>query len=382
LLQYNQFSLNKGELIMSDSYVSTDDTHFHRRVIDAAIRIGLVFLLVLWCFNIVRPFILLVLWGAIIAVAVYPLFEKWQSMLGERQKLAATLMTLIALALLVMPSVMLSESAIETSQKLAKQMQEGTLSIPPPSDKVQTWPLVGEKLHNTWSLASNNLSAALSKYKDQLKEFAKLVLSVAAGAGAVVLKFIVSIIIAGMLLVYAKSGTEAVEKVSKRLMGEQLGKKFVGLACATIRSVAQGVLGVAVIQAVLAGIGLLVTGVPYAGIWTLLVLLVAIIQLPTIIILGPIIVYVFTITTTVPAVIFMIWSLLVGVSDSFLKPLLLGRGLDIPMLVILLGAIGGMILSGIIGLFVGAVVLAVGYKLFMLWLNEGIEAVKDVPVDN
>jgi len=196
------------------------------------------------------------------------------------------------------------------------------------------------------------------------------------------LKFIVSIIIAGMLLVYANSGTGAVERVSERLMGEQLGKKFAGMAGATIRSVAQGVLGVAIIQAVLAGIGLLVMGVPYAGIWTLLVLLLAIIQLPTLIILGPIIVYVFTITTTVPAVIFMIWSLLVGASDSFLKPLLLGRGLDIPMLVILLGAIGGMILSGIIGLFVGAVVLAVGYKLFMVWMNEGMETVKDVPVDN
>ena len=367
---------------MSDSFASTDDKLFHRRAIEAAIRIGLVFLLVLWCFYIVRPFILLILWGAIIAVAVYPLFEKLQAMLGGREKLAATLMTLIALAMLVIPTVMLSGSAIENSQTLAEQMEAGTLSIPPPSDKVESWPLVGEKLHRAWSLASNNLSAALSKYKDQLTEFAKFVLSVAAGAGAVVLKFIVSIIIAGMLLVYAKSGTGAVERVSQRLMGEQLGQKFAGMAGATIRSVAQGVLGVAIIQAVLAGIGLLVMGVPYAGIWTLLVLLLAIIQVPTIIILGPIIVYVFTITTTVPAVIFMIWSLLVGASDSFLKPLLLGRGLDIPMLVILLGAIGGMILSGIIGLFVGAVVLAVGYKLFMVWMNEGMEAVKDVPVDS
>jgi predicted PurR-regulated permease PerM len=276
---------------------------------------------------------------------------------------------------------MLSESAIETSQTLAKQMKDGTLRIPPPSDKVQTWPLVGEKLYNSWSLASNNLSAALNKYKDQLAEFGKMALSVAAGAGAVVLQFIISIIIAGVLLVYAKSGTGAVDKLSVRLMGEQLGKKFSGMAAATIRSVAQGVLGVAVIQAVLAGIALIVIGVPFAGIWTLLVLLLAIIQLPTIIILGPIIVYVFTITTTVPAVIFMIWSLLVGVSDSFLKPLLLGRGLDVPMPIVLLGAIGGMVLSGIIGLFVGAVVLAVGYKLYIVWLNEGIEAVKDVPVD-
>jgi predicted PurR-regulated permease PerM len=367
---------------MSDSNVSAEDKLFNRRVIEASIRTGLVFLLLLLCFNIVRPFILLVLGGTIIAVAVYPLFEKLKSLLGGRQKLAATLMTLIAVSILVIPSVMLSESAIESSQRLAKQMEEGTLGITPPSDKVQTWPLVGEKLYNAWSLAANNLSAALSKYKHQLRELAKLVLSMAAGAGAMVLKLVVSFIIAGILLVYAKSGTDAVEKVSVRLMGEQLGKNFAGVSSATIRSVAQGVLGIAVIQAVLAGAALLVMEVPYAGIWTLLVLLLAIVQLPTIILLAPIIVYVFTITTTVPAVIFMIWSLLVGVSDSFLKPLLLGRGLDIPMLVILLGAIGGMVVWGIIGLFAGAVVLAVGYNLYMVWLNEGIVVMKDEPVDN
>jgi predicted PurR-regulated permease PerM len=363
---------------MTDSLAPTDEGLFNRRAIEAAIRIGLIFLLVIWCFNIVRPFVLLVLWGAILAVAVYPLFEKLQSVLGGRKKLAATLMTLTALAMLVTPSVMLSGSAIENSQTLASQMKEGTLRIPPPSDKVQTWPLVGEKLYTAWSLASTNLSAALSKYKEQLTEVAKWVLGAAAGAGAVLLQFIVSIIIAGALLVYAKSGTDAVVRVTARLVGEEGGEKLAAMAGATIRSVAQGVLGVALIQAALAGIGLIVIGVPYAGIWTLLVLFLAIIQLPTILILGPIIVYVFTITTTVPAVLFMIWSLLVGVSDSFLKPLLLGRGLDVPMLVILLGAIGGMVLSGFIGLFVGAVVLAVGYKLFMLWLNEGREVASDV----
>jgi len=124
----------------------------------------------------------------------------------------------------------------------------------------------------------------------------------------------------------------------------------------------------ALIQSILASIGLIVMDVPYAGLWALLVLLLAIIQLPTILILGPIIVYVFSVAETVPAVLFMIWSILVGVSDTVLKPLFLGRGMDIPMLVILPGAIGGMNLSGIIGLFVGAVVLAVGYKLFLAWL--------------
>jgi predicted PurR-regulated permease PerM len=154
------------------------------------------------------------------------------------------------------------------------------------------------------------------------------------------------------------------------------------MAGATIRSVAQGVLGVALIQAVLAGIGLIVMGVPYAGLLALLVLLWAIIQLPTLIVLLPVIIYVFSTSATVPAVIFMIYMLLVGLSDNILKPLLLGRGLDIPMPVVLLGAIGGMIMSGLIGLFVGAVVLSVGYTLYIVWLDAGTEVVaKEASVD-
>jgi len=366
---------------MSDTVASTDDKVVNRRAIEAAIRIGLVFLLVLWCFNIVKPFVLLALWGAIMAVAVYPLFVRLQALLGGRRKLAATLITFIALALLVTPSLMLSGSAVGNAQVLAGHIKEGTLRIPPPAETVQTWPVIGEQLHAAWSQASDNLSGTLSTHKKELTKIAKWILKAAAGAGAVLLQFIVSILIAGVLLVYARSGTNAVMRFATRLMGTQDGQKFTEMASATILSVAQGVLGVAVIQAVLAGIGMLVMGVPYAGIWTLLVLILAVLQLPTILIIGPVIVYVFTITSMVPAVIFTIWMLLVGVSDSFLKPLLLGRGLDVPMPVILLGAIGGMLMSGIIGLFVGAVVLAVGYELFKLWMNEGVEAVTDSPVD-
>ena len=161
---------------MGDSFTSTDDSRINRRAIEAAIRIGLVFLLVLWCYNIVKPFLLLALWGAILAVAVYPLFERLQSTLGGRRKLAASLITFIALALLVTPSVMLSESAIGNSISLARQMNEGTLRIPPPSDTVLTWPFIGEELHSAWSQASDNLSAVLSTHKDQLTKFAKWII--------------------------------------------------------------------------------------------------------------------------------------------------------------------------------------------------------------
>jgi predicted PurR-regulated permease PerM len=343
-------------------------------MMDTAIRIALLALLVLWCFNIVRPFIMPVLWGAIMAVAIYPLFVKAYTVLGGREKLTATLITVFALTLLIVPTVMLSGSLVESSRSLAERVEAGALVVPPPADTVKDWPLIGEKLHGAWSLASTNLEGALEKFKPQVDAISKWLLSAAAGVGGGILMFIVSIIIAGAFLVYGRSGSKVMETVAGRIMEKKKGAEFVELAGATIRSVAQGVLGVALIQAILAGIGLLVMGVPYAGVWAGLVLLLAIVQLPPWLILGPIIVYEFSVAETVPAVIFMVYSLVVSVLDGFLKPLFLGRGMDIPMLVILLGAIGGMVLSGLIGLFVGAVVLAVGYSLFTAWLEQETSA--------
>lgn len=355
---------------MSNTSRSEENNIFQARVLEAAIRISLLALLVLWCFNIVRPFIMPVLWGAIMAVAIYPLFEKAYTALGGREKLTATLITLLALTILIAPTVMLSTSVVESSKSLSEQLDAGTLVVPPPSEKVKDWPLIGEKTYGVWKLFSTNLEAAMGKFKPQVEAVGKWFISAAAGVGGGILMFVVSIIIAGAFLVYGRSGSDAVVKVTGRVLGEGKGQEFVELSGATIRSVAQGVLGVALIQSILAGIGLMLIGVPYAGVWAGLVLLLAIVQLPPLVILGPIVVYVFSVAETVPAVIFMIWSIIVSSSDAFLKPLFLGRGMDIPMLVILLGAIGGMVLSGIIGLFVGAVVLAVGYTLFMAWVEQ------------
>jgi predicted PurR-regulated permease PerM len=240
--------------------------------------------------------------------------------------------------------------------------------VPPPSESVKSWPVIGEPFYKFWSLASNNLGAALSKMAPQLKKFGIPLLSTAAGAGVGILKFVVSLIIAGVLLANASGGSQTARAFAKRLTGER-GTMVVQLAAATVRSVALGILGVALIQTLLAGMGFLAVGVPGAGFWALLVLVLAVVQLPTILILGPIIVYVFYTSSTVIAVVFAIWSILVGISDAFLKPLLMGRGVDVPMLVIFIGAIGGFMASGIIGLFVGAVIFALGYKLFLLWLS-------------
>jgi predicted PurR-regulated permease PerM len=264
---------------------------------------------------------------------------------------------------------MLSDSLIETAREFSAQLDEGTLSVPPPSESVRSWPVIGEPLYKLWSLGSKDLGAAVSKMSPGLKKYGISLLSTAAEAGVGILMFVVSIIIAGVLLANAEGANQAALTFFTRLAGER-GTKFVELTGATVRSVAQGVLGVAIIQAVLGGLGCLVVGVPAAGFWALLILLLAVVQLPTILVLGPIIVYVFTTSSTVTAILFAIWSILVGISDAFLKPLLLGRGVDVPMLVIFIGAIGGFITSGVIGLFIGAIVFTAGYKLFLAWLNE------------
>jgi predicted PurR-regulated permease PerM len=343
---------------------------FTENTIEAAVRLGLLLLLATWCFQIVTPFIIPVIWGVVIAVAIYPLFIKLKSALGDRNKSAATVYTLLALTLLITPTVMISNSIIDSSAIIGERYESGTLEIPPPNDSVKEWPLIGEKTHAVWLQASENLESTLIKYESETKKMGKAIVSGAAGAAGTILQFVLSIIISGILVANAAGAYDVTIKIFKRLTSEESGQSYADLSKATIRSVAQGVLGVAIIQAVFSALGMMVMDVPAWGLWTLAVMVVAIAQIPPIVILGFVSAYVFSVAETTPAVIFMIYCIIVSSSDGFLKPLFLGRGMSTPMLVILLGAIGGMMMSGILGLFVGAIVLALGYELFMAWLDK------------
>jgi len=349
-----------------------NDNNFTRNAIEAAVRLGLLLLLATWCFKIITPFIVPVMWGVIIAVAIYPLYIKLKSAMGDRNKLAAIVYTLVTLALLITPTVMISNSIIDTSSIISERYEAGTLDIPPPNDSVKEWPLIGEKTYAVWLQASDNLEATLKKYDEETKKVGKAIVSGAAGAAGTILQFVLSIIISGILVANASGAYDVTIKIFTRLTNEVNGKIYADLSKATIRSVAQGVLGVAMIQAVLSALGMMVMDVPAWGLWTLAVLVVAIAQIPPIVILGFVSAYVFSVAETTPAVIFLVYCIIVSSSDGFLKPLFLGRGMSTPMLVILLGAIGGMMMSGIIGLFVGAIILALGYELFMAWLDDEV----------
>lgn len=342
---------------------NTDKNEHIYKAVDSAIKIGFISLLVIWGFSILKPLLVTVVWGVIIAVAIFPGHQKLTKLVGGKEGLSAGILTLIGIGILVIPTFLFVGSTIGSIQGVATTLESGSLNIAPPGEKVASLPLIGRQLHDSWELAATNLEEFLGNLQPQLKEVAPKVLSTIAALGITVVQFVLSTIVAGIILVNAKSTVKGANRVFNILVGGYVDD-FPTIAAATIRSVVQGVLGIAVIQAVLSGLGMVVMGIPAAGLWTLLILMLVIMQLPPTLILLPIAAYTFTITSTVPAVIFLIWCIFVGLLDNILKPILLGRGVDIPMLVILLGAIGGMITSGIIGLFIGPIILALGYKVF------------------
>jgi predicted PurR-regulated permease PerM len=342
---------------------------YQSTMINTVILLFFLFLFIYISFNIIRPFVSMIAWAAIIATAMYPVHEKLMPRVGGKSGRSAFLVTLMLLVALIIPTWLLMDSLIETTETLSQDLSDGSLTIPAPSDQVAELPVVGEKLFAAWTDASVNLEGFLNKYQEQLKSISAKLVSAAAVTVKNMLAFVVSIIIAGVLLKKAESCSRFVDQFSRRLLGSE-GTKLVAIACATVRSVAKGVLGTALIQTILGTLGMLVVGVPGVGLWAILVLLVAVVQLPPILILGPIAVYVYSIESAGVATAFLVYSLIVSSSDAVLKPLLLGRGVEIPMLVILIGAIGGMILSGIVGLFAGAVVLTLTYKLLSTWLEQ------------
>ena len=343
--------------------------------LEASIHIGLAILLITACLLILGPFIPLLAWGIIIAVSAYPGFQKLQLALGGRGVLTAILFTVLLLAFLIVPVVLLAETLVEGIQTLAAHVKDGTLVIPPPPASVETWPIIGAPLNRLWSLASKDLAEAIRGFAPQIKAAFPGLLSASAGIGLAVVQFILSIVVAGVMLANAQAAYEVICSLCDRFFGDK-GREFQQLMGATIRSVTTGILGVALIQAVLAGLGFLVAGLPGAGLWAVIFLIAAVLQVGALTLI-PAVIYMFTISSVAKASIFLVWCLIVASVDNVLKPLLLGRGVAVPIAVVFLGAIGGFVAMGLIGLFVGAIVLSVGYKLFLAWLDQSPTATQE-----
>lgn len=340
--------------------------------IEVTIRLIILFILIAWCLSILLPFTSIVLWAIIIAISIEPLYNGLLNKLGTPARAAATLV-IIFLIIIIVPSYFAVNALVSNIKEVSQTFEAGSLEVPPPTDQVADWPLIGERVYAAWSAASSNLENFLSTYTEQVAAFGKWLMTKTISVGAAVLQIIVAFIIAGVLL--ATKGTDDFSrKFFRKLVGER-GDEFAELCDKTIKNVTKGILGVAVIQSFLLGVIFLLAGVPYAAIWTVLVLFFGIIQLPPTLVSIPVIIYLYSTISPTMATIWAILIILASLSDNILKPILLGKGAPVPMLVIFLGAIGGFILSGFIGLFTGAIVLSIGYQLFVAWIDGSEEEV-------
>jgi predicted PurR-regulated permease PerM len=359
---------------------SQSDPELEQRLVspllDVLIRAGLILTMAMLCYRVFSPFLTLMVWALILAVTLYPLHQALARKIGGKQGLAATLLVIVGVVLIVVPTAMLMSSLGDSLHQLVYDVQNNSLKIPVPRPGVEEWPVVGKKIHDIWSKAHADLPALVQSMQPKIGELAKTALGIVASIGSGLLQFIASFIIAGIIMAFGESGSRGSQAIFERIVGAARGREFARLSTATIRAVAQGVIGVAFIQAIIVGLALLVAGVPWAGALAAIVLVLGIAQVPALIVTLPAIVYLWSSGdySNAAAIAYTVVLFLSGMADNVLKPLMLGRGVDAPMPVILLGALGGMATAGILGLFVGATLLTLGYQIFMGWVAANPDA--------
>jgi predicted PurR-regulated permease PerM len=342
--------------------------------IELAIRLGLIAILIYWTSIIVFPFAPIIAWSVIMAVALYPAFEWLALMFGGRPRMAATTLTCLSLLLVVGPVTWLGIDLIEASTRIIDNASNGQLTVPPPVESVKEWPLVGQPLYDFWSLASTNARSALAPLLPQLRPLGEKLIEAVSSAGVGTLKFLVSVFVTGFLLLYATSLVAVADDLAGKI-DKAHGVRFVALAGATIRAVSRGVIGISLLQAVVAGIGMSLVAVPGASVLTLLVLILGIVQIGPGLVTVPVAIWAWTAMPAAPALGLTICMAVVSLSDALVKPFFLSHGLTTPMIVTFIGVIGGILTHGIIGLFVGPIVVAVAWNLGDAWLH-GREAAR------
>jgi predicted PurR-regulated permease PerM len=339
-------------------------------LLDVLIRAGLILAMAMLCYKVLSAFLTLTVWALILAVTLYPLHQSLASKLGGKQGLAATLLVVVGIVLLVVPTAVLMSSLGDSVQQLVHDVQSNALQIPAPRPGIETWPVIGKQLYDVWSKAHADLPALVQSMQPKIGALAKMALGFVASIGGGLLQFLASFIIAGIIMAFGQSGGRGSRAIFERIIGHARGSELASLSTATIRAVAQGVIGVAFLQAIIVGLAMLVAGVPWAGVLAMIVLILGIAQVPALLVTLPAIVYIWSsgAYSTAAAIAYTVVLFLSGMADNVLKPLMLGRGVDAPMPVILLGALGGMATAGILGMFVGATLLTLGYQIFMGWV--------------
>jgi predicted PurR-regulated permease PerM len=351
-----------------------------KELFETILQLFFILLIVGFCFSLMSPFLMPILWAAILAIAFYPLFNFLQRILKGRKTLAAVLITIAMLALMLLPVVYFLKAATANFLELKSSFEAGTLKVAPPAETIREWPVIGKPLYEFLHSLSTDLQDGLSGYKAQIKEVSAKIMSGVLSSGMAFLQFILSVIISGVLLV-STSAKNLIIKFTRRIAGNK-ADEILTISVSTVHQVVKGILGVAIIQTLIQAFGFFLADIPYAGILTLICLVFSILQIGPIIVNIGVIVYLFSTGDSSYAIFWTVFFIMSGLSDNILKPLLLGKGALVPMLVIFLGVIGGFIMSGFIGLFVGPIVFSIGYKLFISWLDETPDNIPDSLTDS
>jgi len=343
--------------------------NYVKTAIDLILKIGSLFLVVYLCIRILNPFLSMLVWGLVIAIILFPLFLKLDGWLGNRKKLSSLIITLILLSLIVLPSIWLVNQMIDGVRYLAGSFEGGEIKFPVPPESVREWLVIGPWLYEKWTGLAQDFGDSIKGFIPQLTSWIEKILGTLANTGLGIVQFAASIIIAGIFLLFFKEGADSGRKVFSKVVGER-GEEFMLVSLQTIRNVAAGVLGVAILQSMLMGVGMIFSGIPLAAVWIIVVLIMAIAQIPVLLFNIPLIIYLFAFKDPLPAALWTVYFLAMGAVDNILKPIFMGKGSDVPMLVIFLGAIGGFIAFGFIGLFLGSIILSLAYKLYLTWISS------------
>jgi len=351
---------------MSDTPAANLRSDLTRTVL-AVLVIGILIGASFW---ILRPFLLSIVWASMIVVATWPLMLKLQARLASRG-LAVAIMSGAMVLVFVLPLVLAIQTLVDHAGTIKMWMTRlADASVPAPPEWLSRTPLVGDKLVEIWgSVAAGGRDGIIARLTPHATAAAQWLVEALSGVGLAGVQFFLTVIIAVIMYTRGETARAGLLRFGRRLAGDR-GERAVLLAGQAIRGVALGVVVTALAQTLLAGIGLAVAGIPFAGLLTGVALLFCIAQVGPTLVLAPAVVWLFWSGQTGWGIALLVWTVIVGTMDNFLRPVLIRKGADLPLLLIFAGVLGGLLAFGIVGLFVGPVVLAVTYTLLNEWMSD------------
>ncbi|WP_184473256.1 AI-2E family transporter [Rhizobium esperanzae] len=330
------------------------------------VRLGIIALFAYWSFRLVAPFALIVIWSAILAIAMFPLHQMLARALGNRPVISATIIVVACLLLVIAPLSLVAVNFADAAQALIARLKTDNFALPSAPQGIREWPVVGERLYAAWNQIVSNLAASITKFQAPLREIAGVVLTKLASIGAGLLGFIVSVVLSGFLMTTGERMSSIVSALANRVAGDR-GVGFAKLAATTVRNVSRGVIGVAFLQTLLCGLCFVVFDLPARGALTFAIFILCVMQIGPALVLIPAIIWAWFSWPVSTSLAFTLIATPITLLDNVLKPLLMARGLTTPMSVILIGVIGGTLSYGLLGLFLGPIVLSVFYELLRSW---------------